>query len=63
MTWSLIPKLILQPRDCEKLKTRIVGVSEKRLLRIYGPKREEVAVPWLKLHNRELNGLKSRRID
>jgi hypothetical protein len=47
-------------------------VFENRVLRIFGPKRDEVTGEWRKLHNEELNGLycsptvvrviKSRRI-
>jgi hypothetical protein len=47
-------------------------MSEKRVLRIFGPKRDEVKREWRKLHNKELNdlyyspiivwGIKSRRI-
>ena len=32
---------------------------ENRVLRIFGPKREEVTVKWRKLHNEELNDLYS----
>jgi hypothetical protein len=33
-------------------------VSENRVLRrIFGPKREEVAVDWRRLHNEELHNL------
>jgi hypothetical protein len=34
-------------------------VFENRVLRIFGPKRDEVTVEWRKLHNGELNGLYS----
>jgi hypothetical protein len=38
-------------------------VSENRVLRrISGPKREEVARGWIRLHNEELHDTKSRRI-
>jgi hypothetical protein len=30
-------------------------VFEKRLLRIFGPKRDEVTEDWRKVHNKELN--------
>jgi hypothetical protein len=30
-------------------------MSEKRVLRIFGPKRDEVTREWRKLHNEELN--------
>jgi hypothetical protein len=32
-------------------------VFENRVLRIFGPKRDEVRGEWRKLHNEELNGL------
>jgi hypothetical protein len=32
-------------------------VFKNRLLRIFGPKRDEVTVEWRKLHNEELNDL------
>jgi len=32
-------------------------VSEYRVLRIFGPERDEVTVDWRKLHNEELNDL------
>jgi hypothetical protein len=32
-------------------------VSENRALRIFGPKREEVAGDWRRLHNEELHNL------
>jgi hypothetical protein len=34
-------------------------VFEKRVLRIFGPERDEVTVEWRKLHNEELNDLYS----
>jgi hypothetical protein len=34
-------------------------VFENRVLRIFGPKRDEVTVGWRKLHNEELHGLYS----
>jgi len=34
-------------------------VSENRVLRIFGPKRDEVTGEWRKLHNEELNVLYS----
>jgi hypothetical protein len=34
-------------------------VFENRVLRIFGPKRDEVTGGWRKLHNEELNGLYS----
>jgi hypothetical protein len=34
-------------------------VFEKRVLRIFGPKRDEVAGEWRKLHNKELHDLYS----
>jgi hypothetical protein len=41
-------------------------VFEKRVLRIFGPKRDEVTGGWRKLHNEELHNLysliKSRRM-
>ena len=39
---------------------RRLKVLENRLLRsIFGPKRDEVAGEWIKLHNEELNDLYS----
>jgi len=39
---------------------RRLRVSEKRVLRrIFGPKTDEVAVEWRKLHNEEINDLYS----
>jgi hypothetical protein len=32
-------------------------VSERRVLRIFGPKRDEVTGDWRKVHNKELNDL------
>ena len=32
-------------------------MSENRVLRIFGPKRDEVTGEWRKLHNEELNDL------
>ena len=34
---------------------RRLRVSENRVLRIFGPKRDEVTGEWRKLHNEELN--------
>jgi hypothetical protein len=34
-------------------------VLENRVLRIFGPERDEVRGEWRKLHNEELNGLYS----
>jgi hypothetical protein len=34
-------------------------VFESRVLRIFGPKRDEVTAEWRKLHNEELNDLYS----
>jgi hypothetical protein len=34
-------------------------VFENRVLRIFGPKRDQVTVQWRKLHNEELNDLYS----
>jgi hypothetical protein len=34
-------------------------VFENRVLRIFGPKRDEVTREWRKLHNEELNDLHS----
>jgi hypothetical protein len=34
-----------------------VGVSEQDARRIFGPKREEVAEDWRRLHNEELHDL------
>ena len=36
-----------------------LGVLEKRVLRIFGPKKDEVTREWRKLHNEELNDLYS----
>jgi hypothetical protein len=34
-----------------------LGVFENRVLRIFGPKRDEVTGSWRKLHNEELHNL------
>jgi hypothetical protein len=47
-TWSLTWK--------EERKLRVFG---NRVLRIFGPKSDEVAGEWRKLHNEELNDLYS----
>jgi len=40
-----------------------LGVFDKRVLRrIFGPKRDELAGEWIKLHNEELSGLYSSPI-
>jgi hypothetical protein len=36
---------------------RRLRVFENRVLRIHGPKRDEVIEDWRKLHNEELHGL------
>jgi hypothetical protein len=36
-----------------------LGVFENRVLRIFGPKRDEVTGEWKKLHNEELHDLYS----
>ena len=36
---------------------RRLRVFKNRVLRIFGPKRDEVTVEWRKLHNEELNDL------
>ena len=36
---------------------RRLSVFERRVLRIFGPKRDEVTGEWRKLHNEELNDL------
>jgi len=36
---------------------RRLRVFENRVLRIFGPKRDEVTYEWRKLHNEELNDL------
>jgi len=36
---------------------RRLRVFEKRVLRVFGPKRDEVTGEWRKLHNEELNYL------
>jgi hypothetical protein len=38
---------------------RKLRVFENRVLRIFGPKRDEVIREWRKLHNEELNDLYS----
>jgi len=43
-TWPLILR-----------KERRLSVFENRLLRIFGPKGDEVTAEWRKLHNEELN--------
>jgi hypothetical protein len=41
-------------------KERRLSVYENRvLIRIFGPKRDEVTAEWMKLHNEELNNLYS----
>jgi hypothetical protein len=45
-TWSLKLREESRPR-----------VFENRVLRIFGPKRDEVTGEWRKLHNEELNDL------
>ena len=40
-------------------EVRRLRVFENRVLRIFGPKREEVKREWRKLHNEELNDLYS----
>jgi hypothetical protein len=47
-TWSLILR-----------KERRLRVFENRVLIIFGPKRDEVAGEWRKLHNEELHDLYS----
>ena len=47
-TWSLIL------REEHRLR-----VSENRVLRIFGPKRDKITGEWRKLHNEELNDLYS----
>jgi hypothetical protein len=47
-TWSLIFR-----------KEHRLKVSEKRVLRIFGPKRDEVIGGWRKLHNEKLHNLHS----
>jgi hypothetical protein len=47
-TWSLILR--------EELRLR---VFENRVLRIFGPKRDEVTGQWIKLHSGELHNLYS----
>jgi hypothetical protein len=47
-TWSLILR-----------EERRLRVFENRVLRTFGPKRDEVTVGWRKLHNEELNDLYS----
>jgi hypothetical protein len=50
-TWSQTPT--------EELRLR---VFETRVLRIFGPKRDEITGEWRKLHNEELNDLNSSSI-
>jgi len=45
-TWSLILR-----------EERRLRVSENRVLRLFGPKRDEVTGEWRKLHTEELNDL------
>jgi len=45
-TWSLTLR-----------EERRLRVSEKRELRIFGPKRDEVTGAWRKLHNEKFNDL------
>jgi len=40
-------------------KERRLRVFENRVLRVFGPKRDEVTEEWRKLHNEELNDLYS----
>ena len=47
-TWSLTLR-----------EERRLRVFENKVLRIFGPKRDEVAWEWRKLHNKELNDLYS----
>jgi hypothetical protein len=47
-TWSLKLR--------EERRRRVV---ENRVLRVFGPKRDEVTDEWRKLHNEELNNLYS----
>jgi len=47
-TWSLTLREKRRPRECEN-----------RLLRIFGPKRDEVTREWRKLHNEDLHDLYS----
>ena len=46
VTWSLTFKEERRPR-----------IFQKRMLRIFGPKRDEVTGEWRKLHNEELKDL------
>jgi hypothetical protein len=39
------------------MEERRLKVFENRVLRIFGPKRDEVTGEWRKLHNAELNDL------
>jgi len=45
-TWSLTLR-----------EERRLRVSENRMMRIFGPKKEEVTGEWRKLHNEEFNDL------
>ena len=47
-TWSLTLR-----------EQRRLGVFENRVLKVFGPKRDEVTGEWRKLHNEELNDLYS----
>jgi hypothetical protein len=51
-TWSLTVR-----EEC-----RLSVLENRALMRIFGPRRDEVAGEWSKLHNEELNGLYSPNI-
>jgi hypothetical protein len=56
----ILPVMVHGCETCSlhaKGRTQIVGVSEQGAGRIFGPKREEVAESWRRLHNEELHNL------
>jgi hypothetical protein len=54
LAWEEIRSLIIL---CSLREKRRLKVYEKRVLRIFGPQRDEVTEKWRKLHNEELNDL------
>jgi hypothetical protein len=58
----IIYKAIILPMvlcGCETWEERRLRVFENRVLRIFGPKKDEVTGDWRKLHNEELHNLYS----
>ena len=58
--WTIILHVLLYGCETWSLKLRDerrVRVFEKRLLRIFGSKKEEVKGEWRKIHNEELNDM------